>query len=197
MPPAGPSGSMTTRLEPRPHYLAAAGLVLLLAPAGARAESSDLVASRLARCVADLNSDEFSVRQRAMRELENAGVEAVPLVAAEVKSNDKEVRSRAIGILLAQACSKNAEQRSAARVTLEELSQSLNDKAAGAAQAALKTARDGAAAVRPRRQPPLSNGSGHPLRSTASSASSRRMISGRFELPRRSGNVSSEPTWTL
>jgi hypothetical protein len=147
MPRAGSSGSMTTRFEPRPHYLAATVLVLLLAQAGARAESSDLLASRLARCVADLNSDEFSVRQRAMRELENAGVEAMPLVAATAKSNDKEIRSRAIGILLAQACSKNAEQRSAARAALAELSESTNGKAADAAQAALKIARDGAAAL--------------------------------------------------
>ena len=138
---------MTTRFEPRPYRLAAAGLVLLLAPAGALIQAVEPTPSRLARWVDDLKSDEFAVRQRAMQALDSAGAEAVPLVAAAVKSNDKEVRSRAIGLLLGQACSREGERRRAARTALEELSQSLNDQAAEAALAALKMARDGAAAL--------------------------------------------------
>ena len=138
--------SMTNRRGPAALCLVAWGAVWLFIAPGVSAQAQPAEDS-LARSIVDLKSDEFQLRQRATKELEIAGPAAVPLLAEAVKSSDKEVRARAIGILLAQASSKEPQRRDTARAALVELSSSANRTVSQAAWAALISARDGGAAV--------------------------------------------------
>src|SRR6476659_9223042 len=64
--------------------------------------------------VAELGSSDYSVRQRAMMELQAGGKELLPQIIAAVKLADSEVRIRAWSILLAHALSPRGEVREAA-----------------------------------------------------------------------------------
>src|SRR5262252_9154014 len=138
---------MANRPGPSALDLAPSALVWLFALAAARVEATQPAVDALTRAIAGLKSKEFAIRQLATRQLDDAGAQSAPLLAEAVKSNDKEVRSRAIGILLAHATSKEPRRREAARAALAELSASSNRTAAEAAAAALVSARDGGAAL--------------------------------------------------
>jgi hypothetical protein len=91
----------------------------------------------LERRVAELASSDFSVRQRASKELEAAGTAAIPIIAEAVKSADAEVRSRALSILLAHSLSRQTDRREEVRVALEGLLASPSGRTAHFAKEAM------------------------------------------------------------
>jgi hypothetical protein len=90
------------------------------------------------RWIEELGSDKFAVRERATAELQKAGVEAIPLVAAAAGSADAEVRSRTVEILLTLALSPRQELREAARKTIAELERADDSRGKPIGHAAFK-----------------------------------------------------------
>src|SRR5205823_12254435 len=90
----------------------------------------------LARRVVDLASVDFSVRQRATQALEQAGWQAIPVLAAAAKSGDGEVRKRALAILSFHALSADANRPDAARAAMQELASAADSRVAYAASGA-------------------------------------------------------------
>jgi hypothetical protein len=96
-------------------FLALAHLVRQLS-----AEESEKDAAKL---IADLGSNDYSVRQRATTTLEAGGIEFLPQIVAAVQSADAEVRFRAWNILLAHALSPRGNSREAARDAIRRLTE--------------------------------------------------------------------------
>jgi hypothetical protein len=101
----------------------------------------------LAARVAELGSGDFAVRQQATAELEQAGAEAVPLIARAAIAGDAEVRTRAQAILLGQAVSQRPELREAARSSLREWSQLADSDGGNRAQVAARRLREALASL--------------------------------------------------
>lgn len=112
----------------RIHHSSAKARRLLLAAtfalgmtAAAAARDGEIAVDRL---IADLASNEFIVRQQATTELQQAGVLALPQLAAAVRSANPEARGRAWNILLSHALSGQTDIREAARAAVRQLEES-------------------------------------------------------------------------
>jgi len=132
---------MTLRFRPTtlalPATLAALVTVLTFPPLDA-----EDTATNGARLIADLSSNEYSVRQRATIALESGGRELLPQIVAAVQSADAEVRSRAWNILLAHAVSPPGEVREAARDAIRKLSDRTSGQPSGPMMGALSRVRE-------------------------------------------------------
>ena len=106
---------------------------MLWALAGAAAQEIENVEL----LIAQLGNVEFAVRQRAMVQLEAAGVAALPHLAKAAVSADAEVRSRAAAMLLAHAMSRRAEVRDAAREAIGQLNRSVDSSGGRVARGTL------------------------------------------------------------
>lgn len=71
--------------------------------------------------IADLGSSDFSTRQQATSQLQEAGQEALPHIVAAIRSTNSEARSRAWNILLTHALSTRTDVREAARAAVRQL----------------------------------------------------------------------------
>jgi Leucine-rich repeat (LRR) protein len=93
--------------------------------------------------VKNLSSADFSVRQQAVTNLEGAGAEVIPMVAAQLDSTDREVRSRAFEVLLSHALSLRMDRRKAALAELTRLANSSEEeRASSVAKIALAKIRE-------------------------------------------------------
>lgn len=86
--------------------------------AGSDAKSSAAEMRSLGR---QLGNPSFRQRQRAFERLLSAGHEALPVLADAARSPDREVRSRALSILVALAASRTDAVATAAQTVLDEL----------------------------------------------------------------------------
>jgi hypothetical protein len=125
----------------------AAALVIALAGVPVVAAGDAVPATDLARWGDELSSDEFQVRQNAMRRLIEAGSDALPMLARAARDGDTEVRRRAIRALVEQSLVPRQEHRQPARAMLAELAASDDGTVARSAQNALDSLREAAAAV--------------------------------------------------
>lgn len=71
--------------------------------------------------IADLASSDFTIRQQATSQLQEAGQEALPHIVAAIRSTNSETRSRAWNILLTHALSNRLDIREAARAAVRQL----------------------------------------------------------------------------
>src|ERR1700752_1430385 len=86
--------------------LALATLAVLVGSHAVGAEKVDLL-----QCALQLGSSDFTVRQLATQHLQEAGTDAIPILVQAISTGDREVRSRAMEVLLSHALSPRYERR--------------------------------------------------------------------------------------
>ncbi len=104
--------------------------------------AAEPASTELKQRVGELGSSDFTVRQQATQQLQAAGPEAIPLLADSLRTGDREVRSRALDILLSHALSLRSERREPALAALRNVAGGDDSHAGEAAQAALDRIRD-------------------------------------------------------
>lgn len=92
---------------------------------------------KLLQLVADLNSDDFSVRRSATRSLKQSGREAIPQLARAAAQGNLEVTTRTIDILESLYTSRQERTSTDSELALEQLAVSENRSAAHRAEAVL------------------------------------------------------------
>ena len=117
-------------------------VILGIAIGGTGMFAAEPRASDFPALVRDLASSDFAVRQQATQQLREAGPEAISLLAQSLRSGDREVRSRAIDILLSHALSLRSERREPALAALRDAADGDDPQAAQIAQGALEGIRD-------------------------------------------------------
>src|SRR6187200_1124094 len=82
---------------------------------------ADETAVEMERLMTGLRSGVFAERQQAMRELQQAGPEALPFVLSGIRSADSELRRRSWSVLEASSLSRRPAMREAARNVVQNL----------------------------------------------------------------------------
>lgn len=97
-------------------------LLLAVPPASTSADTDESAAQdAIANWIANLDHDLFTVRERAMRNLQKAGPEAMAAVASAAESDNLEVATRAVRVLLELCQSEDPNEALAALQTVAAL----------------------------------------------------------------------------
>lgn len=107
-------------------------------PAAESAQAAEAEGAEIARLIAELDADQFDVRQRAAKRLTEIGREAIEALAKAAAGDSLEVTTRAVDVLKKLYQSEDEATQKAAEAALEKLAQGNHAPSAWRAKSVLK-----------------------------------------------------------